>query len=394
MPIKIASIIHTLRTEWGGPVRASLDQNIYFVKKKYYARIIVLDNKNTLPKHFINKKNIIYLRKSLFAKINFLGINKFNINLSFIFWIIKNRNKFDIFILHGIWDFKNIIARLIIKKKYYVFIHGNLDPYEWKNFFKGIKKKIYWFLVEKINLINAKAVLFTTNDEKKLANNTFVNTSGINKIVSNYAIAVPKYNKIICSRAFFKTYPFLKNKEYYLFMGRIDKKKGCDIAIRCFKSLGNNFKSNLVLVGDYNNETGKKLKNLVFELDLNHKVFFLGHLIDELKFGAIINSIAMILPSYSENFGISLIESLAYGKPVLTTFKVNTYQTILDYEAGYVTNTNLNSFANTIKKFENLNQKTKLKMSVNAKKCFEEKFNLLNKKIFIPNFENLKPINE
>jgi glycosyltransferase involved in cell wall biosynthesis len=89
-----------------------------------------------------------------------------------------------------------------------------------------------------------------------------------------------------------------------------------------------------------------------------------------------------------------LIESLAYGKPVLTTFKVNTYQTILDYEAGYVTNTNLNSFANTIKKFENLNQKTKLKMSVNAKKCFEEKFNLLNKKIFIPNFENLKPINE
>lgn len=141
MPIKIASIIHTLNTEWGGPVKAILDQNVYFIKKKYVAKIIVLDNKNNISKYFANTFSITYLGKSFLAKINFLGINKFNINFSFFFWMIKNRNKFDIFILHGIWDFKNIIARLIIKKKYYVFIHGNLDPYEWKNFFKGTKKK-------------------------------------------------------------------------------------------------------------------------------------------------------------------------------------------------------------------------------------------------------------
>jgi glycosyltransferase involved in cell wall biosynthesis len=101
----------------------------------------------------------------------------------------------------------------------------------------------------------------------------------------------------------------------------------------------------------------------------------------------------MVLPSYSENFGISLMESLAFGKPVLTTFKVNTYQTILDYNAGYITNTNLNSFANIIKKFENLDQKRKLKMSKNAKNCFEEKFNLINKKSFIPNFDNINQKN-
>lgn len=393
MPIKIASIIHTLNTEWGGPVKAILDQNIYFHQKKYLAKIIVLDNKNTISKYFLNKISITYLGRSFLAKINFLGINKFNINFSFFFWLIKNRNKFDIFILHGIWDFKNIIARLIIKKKYYVFIHGNLDPYEWKNFFKGTKKRIYWFLVEKINLINAKAILFTNKVEKKLADKTFVNTSGIKSIIVNYGIVVPKCNNIICSRAFFKTYLFLKNKEYYLFMGRIDKKKGCDIAIRCFKSLGNNFKSNLVVVGDYNNETGEKLKKLLLALGLKHKVFFLGHLIDDLKFGAIINSKAMVLPSYSENFGISLMESLAFGKPVLTTFKVNTYQTILDYNAGYITNTNLNSFANIIKKFENLGKERKLKMSKNAKNCFEEKFNLLNKKSFIKEFDNINQKN-
>jgi glycosyltransferase involved in cell wall biosynthesis len=80
---------------------------------------------------------------------------------------------------------------------------------------------------------------------------------------------------------------------------------------------------------------------------------------------------------------------LGYGKPVLTTYKVNTYQKILDYNAGYVANNNVKSFSKIINKFENLNLKEIKTMSKNARNCFNENFNFLNKKEFIPNFEKI-----
>jgi glycosyltransferase involved in cell wall biosynthesis len=268
-------------------------------------------------------------------------------------------------------------------------LHGTLGPYENKNFFTYIKKKLYWFLVEKKNLMHAKAVLFTTSSEKRINKNTFVNTDDLNKLTVDYAIILEKHKKSIKSDKFFNTYPFLKNKKYYLFMGRIDPKKGCDILLHSIHLLGNKFKSNLVFAGDYNNNTGSELKKLVIELDLQKKVFFLGHVIDEIKSEVLANSKAMLLCSHDENFGISVVESLGFGKPVLTTYKVNTHQKILDYNAGYVTNDNVKSFSKIINKFENLNLKEIKTMSKNARNCFDENFNLLNKKEFIPNFEKI-----
>ena len=387
--LRVLSIISTMDPKNGGPAKSILDQNIYFTKvKKYRAKIISLDRKHNLPKYFHQYKSISYFpRNSFFSKFKLLGINRYPIQLNFLNWLIKNKNNYDVFILHGIWDFKNLIARLFIKNKYYVFLHGTLNPYERKSFFKYLKKKIYWFLIEKKNLLNAKAVLFTSKEEKKLSNNTFINTDDLNKLTVDYGIILEKYNESACSNKLFKTYPFLKNKKYYLFMGRVDPKKGCDILLQSIYLLGNKFKSNLVFAGDYNNSTGEELKRLVTKLDLQEKVFFLGHVADDIKSGVLTNSKAMLLCSHDENFGISLVESLGYGKPVLTTYKVNTYKKILAYKAGYIANDNAKSFCRIINKFENLNLKQKRLMSKNARNCFNENFNLLNKKNFIPDFE-------
>ena len=75
------------------------------------------------------------------------------------------------------------------------------------------------------------------------------------------------------------------------------------------------------------------------------------------KWGAIQASKAMVLASHGENFGVSLVESLSFGKPVITTVKVNISREIIRFKAGFIANNNVDSFSKALKKFNNLKKK-------------------------------------
>ena len=230
--------------------------------------------------------------------------------------------------------------------------------------------------------------MLTTILEKKLAKKTFVNTEGIKFEVTNYGIFSQKNKHDLAANIFNKKFPFLKNKKYYLFLGRIDEKKGLDIAVQSINLLGDNFKGLFVIAGDYKNSYGLKIVELIKKLKLENKILLLGHVEYYLKSIVMTNSKAMILSSHAENFAISLVESLSCARPVLTTYKVNIFNKILDYKAGYVAQENPISFSKIISKFETLNSKEKLQMSINAYKCFNNEFNLANKKYLIHSLEN------
>ena len=103
--------------------------------------------------------------------------------------------KYDFFIIHGIWDFKNLATRLILNNNYCVFIHGSLHPAQGKGFLNRIKKTIYWKLFERRNLLNARSIILTSDLEKHQLNNTFVNTTGINKTIIKYGVLKNNFNK-------------------------------------------------------------------------------------------------------------------------------------------------------------------------------------------------------
>ena len=116
----------------------------------------------------------------------------------------------------------------------------------------------------------------------------------------------------------------------------------------------------------------KLAKNNQIESNLIWSNFLSG----KLKWGAIYASKAMVLSSHGENFGVSIVESLSCGKPVLITNKVNIFNYIKNYNAGYVSSDNNLSFSKILEKFYKLQKRQMLSLVKNSVYCFNREFNL------------------
>ena len=369
--LKILRIITSIDPKFGGPAKTIIDGSLVLYNKGINVDVLTCDKEGS---NFFKSKKIKIINKG-----PRFGTYGFSIRL--FLWLFNNRDQYDAFIIHGIWQFITLAARILLKNKYYVFIHGQLDPFFAEDFLKLIKKKIYWFLVEKKNLQHSRSILMTGLGEKETLKKTFVNTAGIKKEIIRYGIIKPKINKKKILKKFFKKFPILKNKVFYLFLGRFHEKKGCEIIIESVKKLKNNFKNIILFSGPMSGSKYEaKLINLVEKYNLRKKIIFTNALYGDLKWGAIQASKAMLLSSHGENFGVSLVESLSFGKPVLTTHKVGISNEISKFKAGLLAKDETNSFSNILKKFNNLNKNNLRKLSNNSYRCFKKNFDIsLNK---------------
>ena len=351
--IKVLRIIPTLNPSYGGPATATIESSLVLNDRGIKVDIATCDKKN---ENFYKSKKIKILNKGP----SLLG--RYSFNLRLFIWLKNNKEKYDFFIIHGVWTFLSLMARLLIKKRYYLFTHGQLDPYFKKNIFKRIKKQIYWFLFEKSNLINSKSLLLTSLGEKYFLNRTFVNTDKIKKKIIQYGILKKKYDKKKMFIKFNKKFKQIRGKEFYLFLGRYDEKKGCDILIKSVSKLKSKFNDLVLMCGPLQNSLyEEKLKNLIIKYRLEKKIIFSGPVYGELKYAAISRSKAMLLPSHGENFGVSLVESLSYGKPVITTNKVCIAKDILKFNAGFVSSNTVNGFCKAFNKYISLSKSLKKK---------------------------------
>lgn len=108
-----------------------------------------------------------------------------------------------------------------------------------------------------------------------------------------------------------------------LFLSRIHPKKGIDLLLRAFAAA----RSDDALLRDYVLQVAgdgepsyvASLRTLSRSLGLEDAVVWLGSVYGDTKWSLLREADLLVLPTYSENFGIVVAEALASATPVLTT---------------------------------------------------------------------------
>lgn len=103
-----------------------------------------------------------------------------------------------------------------------------------------------------------------------------------------------------------------------LYLGRLDPKKAIENLLEAIALIQADSVT-LSICGEGQTNYVQTLKQKMAALNLTERVVFKGHVSGSVKTDAFENADICILPSYSENFGMVVVESLAHGVPVIVS---------------------------------------------------------------------------
>jgi glycosyltransferase involved in cell wall biosynthesis len=305
---------------------------------------------------------------------------KYGFSARLIPWLRTNSSRYDAVIINGIWQFHSFATWRALHRSntpYVLFTHGMLDPWFKKEYpLKHVKKWMYWPWAEYRVLRDAQAVLFTCEEERVLARQSFW-FYRCNEVVISYGTAQPTADPQIEVNEFFGRYPELRGKTLALFMGRIHPKKGCDLLIESFvKVLAKHSEWHLVIAGPDQVGWQSKLNRLARQLGIASRITWTGMIGGSLKWGALRTAEVFVLPSHQENFGIAVAEALAAGVPTLISNKVNIWREIEADGAGIVAEDNLQGVCELLQTYMGLSEENKFEMRGRARACFAQRFEI------------------
>ena len=160
-----------------------------------------------------------------------------------------------------------------------------------------------------------------------------------------------------------------------LYLGRIHEKKGIDLLIRGFANLKDDSLA-LVIAGPGNPQAFGRLKSLACHLGVSDRIVWTGPLYGEAKWLAMKAADVFALPSHQENFGISVVEALACGTPVLISNRVNIWREVECDGAGLVESDDLEGTTRLLRRWCALIPEERDTMSRNAARCFSARFDI------------------
>jgi glycosyltransferase involved in cell wall biosynthesis len=250
-----------------------------------------------------------------------------------------------------------------------------LDPWFKRTYpLKHLKKSLYWPWAEYRVLRDARSVLFTAEEERVLARQSFRLYRANEEVVAFGTNPPPAFSAPVRD-AFIAAYPGLDGKRLLLFLGRIHEKKGCDLLVKAFAEIRDiDPSAHLVMAGPDSGEWTPALQKLAGELGIADRITWTGMLLGDMKWGAFQASDAFILPSHQENFGIAVAEALGCGLPALISDKVNIWREVEADGAGFVASDTVAGTVASLRHWLELEPSLAAAMRSQARQTFHRRF--------------------
>ena len=365
----------------GGPCQVVRNLTPHMVLRGLSTEVVCLDDPNseylsqeTLPIHALGK-----------------GRGSWSYHTELRPWLNNNLPRFDAIFLHGLWQYPGYSLSRAIRDKnmppYFVYPHGMLDPWFQhapERRLKAFRNWVYWKLIEHEVVQQATAVLFTCEEEMRLACESFRPYKPTRQINVGNGVGTPPAYHPGMEAAFQLRCPGLKQRPFFLFLGRIDPKKGLDVLIKAYAAIerpgvnqGQPSFPCLVIAGPgLETSFGKKMQILASRICPAGSVLWPGMLTGDAKWGALYRAQAVVLSSHQENFGIAVVEALACGLPVLISKQINIWREIAEDHAGLVGHDTREGTEGLFRNWVQLSEEDKAAMKMAAKASYEKRYGI------------------
>lgn len=295
--MKIVHLTRSLDPSYGGTVGASMS---YYENSKitgYYSHLVAISG----PINTIIDSTILH------GPVNGYG---FSIKSLIRFYCMHKDA--DFIFVHGLWQFHGVMAlflSLFCGTKLVVVPHGMAAKYFDQFYWKRLKKKLYWIVIEKHIAKRCFGVIYLGEGESETVSEYF------GAIASTKSEIIPITFDSARASSFSNTPK--KEKVEFLFVGRNHHIKGVANFIKSLDSaiLALGIEIRLTLIGDFDSTfiQNNYIANPYLELN------YIGPIYGEDKYRHMASATCLVIPSYYESFGMVALEALSVGTPVLVS---------------------------------------------------------------------------
>lgn len=347
--MKILHIIDTTSERYGGPAKVCLEMCSALASRGHDVSIFTTNR--DFPAGKMGVPIGVPVEKDGVLIWNFtVEFPAYMVSLGMTTALKRTVRQYDLVHIHGVYRFPQAVAAYYARKydvPYIIRPHGSLDPFLFHNAKNRYLKRIYERLVCRRDWDNAAAMHYTSDDERRLVEPLRINAQSV--VVPN-GMNLRDYD-FLPERGGFRSKFGLGEKKLVLHFGRINFKKGLDILAKAFgRVAAKRDDVVLVIAGPDNDGFKPRVQDWLRQEGVEHKVIFTGMLEGKQKLELLKDADVFVLPSYSENFGMAVVEAMAVGLPVVISDKVNIFEGVRQAGAGIVTSLDSEEVAVSIEK--------------------------------------------
>jgi len=278
------------------------------------------------------------------ARLGIRIIDSVTISFQFSRWLSLNVTRFDIVHIYSVYSFTSVAAGTVCRRHgipYVVSPVGNLDPYLGRR--SRVLKGFHLALAGRRLLEGAAVVHLMSRGEQKLVASYNIHCR---QAVIGFGLDLGLYAHAVAGAG--RDAENARVAQTIIFLGRIAPSKGLDLLIRAFEGIARRRHDvYLLLVGpDQGGYMGALRATQSPEAAARTE--FTGFVSEEEKIAAMAHSDIFVMPSYTEAFGIALLEAMASGLPVILTKRAALAEEVANADAALIVDSSVSAVADAI----------------------------------------------